>query len=97
MSVTKALLIAGGVAVGAYVLLEVVRPARSAATPGSGTPASNTNTVFTSLLNFGTALVNQLGSSGGNSYGSGTQGSSKPSTSTTQYYSPNTANSTVYV
>lgn len=80
MTVGKAVLIAGGVAVGAYVLLEVLRPAAAARTAGRPSGGTSDAAFFSGLLNFGANVINQLGSSGANSYGS-----------TVANYNPNTA------
>lgn len=105
MTVGKALLIAAGVGVGAYVLLEVVRPAAARQASTSTSPSSG-GSIFTGLLNFGAAVVNQLGSSGSNTYGSAVAnynpntayapGSSSPgpwapTAPTVENYDPNTA------
>jgi hypothetical protein len=72
MSTTKALLIAGGVAVGAYLLLEAFK--RPAGAP-SRAPGTTNATWVSSLLNFGAVLTQTLATNGPNNYvGSGDVG-----------------------
>lgn len=67
MTTTKALLIAAGVAVGAYVILEVMRPPR--ATSGIRPTGSQDGAWISNLLNFGAAFAASVPSGGGNTYG----------------------------
>jgi len=69
MSTTKALLIAAGVAVGAYVVLEVVRRPSTASSP-SRPPSSSTDYSFISgLVNLGKSIFDSAPTSGPNTYG----------------------------
>lgn len=62
MTTGKAILIVGGVGVGAFVLLQLLKP-RASAPAATGAPKANTDIVFaTGLLNFGSSLVNAYSS-----------------------------------
>lgn len=71
MSTGKTILIVGGVAAGAFVLFELLKPKTPPArnTAQTGTAPS----WISSLLQFGTAAVNTFGTAGPARYGSGAQ------------------------
>jgi len=61
MSTTKAILVAGGVAVGAYLLLEALKP--RTVTTGSSSSSGGDYALFAGLANFGSHVVDSISKS----------------------------------